>query len=112
MSPAPFNGWKLAARKPQLLASRDLVPERGAAAADQGPDARPLLAAHCRADAGADARGRPDDDRALLHRALRLPDGDPFLRLVAHDPPRRRLTRHDFLRIRGPDDARALERHA
>ena len=63
--------------------------------------------------AGADAGRRSDDDRALLHRALRLPDDDPLARgLVADHALRRRLTRHHFLRIRRPHEPRVLERRA
>ena len=40
-----------------LLASRDLIPERGAAATDHGSDERPFLAAHRRPNAGADTGG-------------------------------------------------------
>ena len=54
---------------PQGLSACDLVPDRGAAATDRGADQGPLLATDGRANASADARGRPDDDRALLDRA-------------------------------------------
>ena len=89
---------------------RDLVPERRAAAAEERADARPLLAADRRADAGADARGRSDDDRALLHRAFRLPDDDAFGRAliaVTRGAASRVTT---CSRIRGAHDTRVLER--
>src|SRR4029453_3152238 len=50
-----------------VLAPGDLIPERGATAANRGADERALLAADRGADPGANARGRADDDRALLH---------------------------------------------
>src|SRR5687768_7068985 len=46
-----------------------LVPDGRAAAADRGADERTLFATHRRADPGTDARRRPDDDGALLHRS-------------------------------------------
>src|SRR3954468_4480586 len=91
----------------RLLPSRDLVPERRAAAADEGADARALLAADRRADAGADARGRSDDHRALLHRALRLDDA--FGGALIADPLRCGL-RDDLARIRGAHDLRVVIR--
>src|SRR3954469_24768497 len=92
-------------RFPDLLASRDLIPERRAAAADEGANARALLAADRRADAGADARGRSDDHRALLHRALRLDDA--FGGALIADPLRCGL-RDDLARIRGAHDLRVV----
>src|SRR3954468_11038501 len=91
----------------RLLPSRDLVPERRAAAADEGANARALLAAHRRADAGADARGRSDDHRALFHRALGLDDALGGA-LVA-DPLRCGL-RDDLARIRSAHDLRVVIR--
>src|SRR3954469_17631196 len=90
---------------PDLLTSRNLVPERRAAAADEGANARALLAADRRADAGADARRRSDDHRALLHRALRLDDA---LRGALVADPLRCGLRDDLARIRGAHDLRVV----
>src|SRR3954470_22505621 len=92
---------------PRLFPSRDLVPERRAAAADERANARALLAADRRADAGADARGRSDDHRALLHRALRLDDA---LRSALVADPLRCGLRDDLARIRRAHDLRVVIR--
>src|SRR3954467_2908940 len=89
----------------RLLPSRDLVPERRAAATDERANARALLAADRRADTGADARGRSDDHCALLHRALRLDDA---LRSALVADPLRCGFRYDLARVPGAPHLRVV----
>ena len=63
----PFSRPRTPSRR--VLTARQLVPEGRAAAADRGANQGALLAADGRADPGAGTRRRPDDDRALGHRA-------------------------------------------
>src|SRR4051812_36278943 len=89
----------------ELLATSDLVPQRGPAAAHERPDSGAFFPADDRADARAHARRRSDDHRALLHRTLRPFDSHaPLRRALIDDALRRGLTRHDRLRVDRTDE--------
>src|SRR6476659_591339 len=90
-----------------IVVSRDLIPQGRAAATDDRANRRTLLAAQQRPESGAAGGRRPNDHRALLHRAR-----------VANDALRCALIDHAAWRDgRGSGillhrhDARVVERH-
>ena len=91
---------------PAYSTSRDLIPQRRAAAAEDRANERALLAADRRSNAGTDAGGRADDDGALRRRtvaaSLRVPA------IVIHDLARRNRSRHRR-RIRRRNDPRVAK---